>query len=124
MVSTDGCSVRANLHESPFRVRPCASRDVKPHIRRPEKKTNETLLAPTTVVDALKIRSLAVHANRIRQHYLEADSGPTVVLLHGFPATNYVSRHQIPVLAGYYRVIAPDLRGYGETEDHPDAIAQ
>jgi hypothetical protein len=93
-------------------------------IRRPEKMTNKTLLAPTTVVDALKIRSLAVHANRIRQHYLEAGSGPTVVLLHGFPETNYVWRHQIPVLAGYYRVIAPDLRGYGETEDHPDAIAQ
>jgi pimeloyl-ACP methyl ester carboxylesterase len=39
-----------------------------------------------------------------------------VVLLHGFPETHYAWRHQIPVLAQHYRVIAPDLRGYGETE--------
>jgi pimeloyl-ACP methyl ester carboxylesterase len=58
------------------------------------------------------IRSLTVHANRIRQHYLEAGSGPPVVLLHGFPETSYAWRHQIPALATHYRVIAPDLRGY------------
>ena len=47
---------------------------------------------------------------------LEAGSGPPVVLLHGFPETNYAWRYQIPVLARQYRVIAPDLRGYGETD--------
>ncbi|WP_264161045.1 alpha/beta fold hydrolase [Burkholderia contaminans] len=55
-------------------------------------------------------------ANGIRQHYLDAGSGPVVVLLHGFPETSYAWRHQIPVLARTYRVIAPDLRGYGETD--------
>jgi haloacetate dehalogenase len=60
-------------------------------------------------------RSLTIHANGIRQHYLEAGSGPPVVLLHGFPETNYAWRHQIPVLARRYRVVAPDLRGYGNT---------
>lgn len=55
-------------------------------------------------------------ANGIRQHYLDAGSGPVVVLLHGFPETSFAWRHQITVLARTYRVIAPDLRGYGETD--------
>ncbi|WP_445143386.1 alpha/beta fold hydrolase [Dyella sp. Tek66A03] len=55
-------------------------------------------------------------ANGIRQHYIDAGSGPAVVLLHGFPETNYAWRHQIPVLAERYRVIAPDLRGYGKSD--------
>jgi haloacetate dehalogenase len=63
-----------------------------------------------------EIRSLTVRPNGIRQHYLEAGNGPPVVLLHGFPETSYAWRHQIPVLARRYRVIAPDLRGYGDTE--------
>src|SRR4051812_44847697 len=62
------------------------------------------------------VRSLTLSANGIRQHYLEVGSGPPVVLLHGFPETNYAWRYQIPVLARHYRVIAPDLRGYGETD--------
>src|ERR1700722_19305167 len=56
------------------------------------------------------------HANGIRQHYVEAGEGAPVVLLHGFPFTNYTWRYQIPELAKRYRVIAPDLRGYGETD--------
>jgi haloacetate dehalogenase len=64
----------------------------------------------------MEIRHHTVHANGIRQHYLDAGQGPPVVLLHGFPETNYAWRHQIPALATRYRVIAPDLRGYGETE--------
>ncbi len=39
-----------------------------------------------------------------------------MVLLHGFPETSYAWRYQIPVLAERYHVIAPDLRGYGETD--------
>ena len=57
-----------------------------------------------------------VTANGIRQHYLDAGQGAPVVLLHGFPETNFAWRFQIPVLAEHYRVIAPDLRGYGETD--------
>jgi len=64
----------------------------------------------------IAIRHHTVTANGIRQHYLEAGDGPPVVLLHGFPETSYAWRHQIPELAKHYRVIAPDLRGYGETD--------
>jgi pimeloyl-ACP methyl ester carboxylesterase len=49
----------------------------------------------------------------IRLHYVEAGSGPLVVLLHGFPEFWYSWRHQIePLAAAGYRVVAPDMRGY------------
>jgi pimeloyl-ACP methyl ester carboxylesterase len=42
--------------------------------------------------------------------------GPAVVLLHGFPDSHALWRHQVPALVGAgYRVIAPDLRGFGES---------
>ena len=63
-----------------------------------------------------ELRHHTVIANGIRQHYLEAGSGPTVVLLHGFPETSFAWRYQIPALSAKYHVIAPDLRGYGETD--------
>lgn len=62
------------------------------------------------------LKSYSVKANGIRQHIVEAGEGPPVILLHGFPETGYAWRFQIPVLAERYRVIVPDLRGYGETE--------
>lgn len=57
-----------------------------------------------------------IKVNGIRMHYIEAGQGPPVFLLHGFPETCFAWRKQIPVLAQHYRVIAPDLRGYGDTE--------
>jgi haloacetate dehalogenase len=64
----------------------------------------------------MMITNHTLHANGVRQHYLEAGSGAPVVLLHGFPETSFAWRHQIPELAKRFRVIAPDLRGYGETD--------
>jgi pimeloyl-ACP methyl ester carboxylesterase len=55
-------------------------------------------------------------ANGLDMHYIEAGQGPPVVLLHGWPFTSFSWRKTIPALASRYRVIAPDLRGYGETE--------
>jgi pimeloyl-ACP methyl ester carboxylesterase len=47
-------------------------------------------------------------------HVIEEGAGPAVVLCHGFPELAFSWRHQIPVLAGAgYRVIAPDMRGFG-----------
>ena len=64
-----------------------------------------------------------VHANGIRMHYVEAGKGPLVVLCHGWPESWYSWRHQLPALAeARFRAVAPDQRGYGET-DRPEAIA-
>lgn len=57
-----------------------------------------------------------VRVNDLKMHYVEAGHGPPVVLLHGFPETWYCWRHQIPEMSSRYRLIVPDLRGYGETE--------
>jgi epoxide hydrolase 4 len=49
----------------------------------------------------------------IRLHYVEAGSGPLLVLLHGFPEFWYSWRRQIPALAqAGFHVVAPDMRGY------------
>jgi pimeloyl-ACP methyl ester carboxylesterase len=38
---------------------------------------------------------------------------PTILLLHGFPASSFMFRNLIPKLAGRYHVVAPDYPGYG-----------
>lgn len=48
-------------------------------------------------------------------HCITAGEGEPVVLLHGIPQTSYEWRHVIPHLAQRYRVIAPDLRGLGDS---------
>lgn len=63
-----------------------------------------------------------VSANGIRIHLAETGppDGPLVVLLHGFPEFWWTWRHLLPDLAGRgYRVVAPDLRGYGDTDKTP-----
>lgn len=57
-----------------------------------------------------------IQANGIRIHYVTEGEGPLVVLLHGFPEFWYAWRHQIPALSKHFKVVVPDLRGYGETE--------
>jgi len=63
-----------------------------------------------------------VQSNGIRMHMAEEGKGPLVVLLHGFPEMWYSWRHQLPAIASAgYHAVAPDLRGYGET-DAPPAV--
>lgn len=65
-----------------------------------------------------------LHINGLQMHVVSAGQGPAVLLLHGFPDTHIVWRHQIRALADAgYRVIAPDLRGYGKTDAPRDVQA-
>jgi pimeloyl-ACP methyl ester carboxylesterase len=64
-----------------------------------------------------------IATNGVELHVAEAGEGPLVVLCHGFPELWYSWRHQIPALAAAgYRVLAPDQRGYGDS-DRPDEVA-
>lgn len=51
----------------------------------------------------------------VRLHYVTAGSGFPVVLLHGWPQSWYEWRHIIPGLAERFQIIAPDLRGLGDS---------
>ena len=59
-----------------------------------------------------------IQADGVTIFYREAGpkDGPVVLLLHGFPASSFQYRELIPRLADRYRVIAPDLPGFGFTE--------
>src|SRR5580692_9248717 len=59
-----------------------------------------------------------VEADGVRVFYRAAGdaNSPVVLLLHGFPTSSFMFRELIPRLAGDYRVIAPDLPGFGFTE--------
>jgi pimeloyl-ACP methyl ester carboxylesterase len=59
-----------------------------------------------------------VEADGVRIFYRAAGDAnfPVVLLLHGFPASSFMFRDLISLLASNYRVIAPDLPGFGFTE--------
>ena len=61
-------------------------------------------------------------AGDIRMHYAEAGdpAAEPLVLLHGWPQNHYMWRRVIPLLADRFRIIAPDLRGFGWS-DAPDS---
>jgi pimeloyl-ACP methyl ester carboxylesterase len=64
-----------------------------------------------------------IESNGIKMRIAEkGDTGPLILLAHGWPESWYSWRHQLIALAeAGYRVVAPDMRGYGET-DAPAAV--
>lgn len=60
-------------------------------------------------------------AGDVEVFYREAGDkdAPVILLLHGFPTASHMFRELIPLLAGDYRVIAPDLPGFGNTMAPP-----
>jgi soluble epoxide hydrolase/lipid-phosphate phosphatase len=83
-----------------------------------------TLSVPVMAQGAAMPPVRKVKTNGINLAVYEAGSGPAVVLLHGFPGLAFTWRKQIPALvAAGYRVIAPDLRGYGQS-DTPKAVEE
>jgi pimeloyl-ACP methyl ester carboxylesterase len=65
-----------------------------------------------------------LRANGLSFNVAEAGDGPPVLLLHGFPDSWRLWRHQLAALAkAGHRVIAPDLRGFGKT-DRPAGVEE
>jgi len=63
-------------------------------------------------------------AGRVSLHLAEAGAGPALLLLHGWPQHWWCWRELIPRLATEYRVLAPDLRGWGWSEAPPGDYAK
>ena len=57
-----------------------------------------------------------------RVHYVTLGQGAPLVLLHGWPQTSYAWRKVMPALAQRFRVIAPDLRGLGDSSRPQDGF--
>lgn len=82
-------------------------------------ETPEMLCRPTDGQVALPLTSVRkIEADGVQVFYRAAGdpSAPVVLLLHGFPTSSFMFRELIPRLADHYRVIAPDLPGFGFTE--------
>ncbi len=72
----------------------------------------------------MEITHRIIDTNGIKMHIAEAGQGPLVVMCHGWPESWYSWRHQLIALAkAGYHAVAPDQRGYGET-DCPQEIDQ
>lgn len=65
---------------------------------------SDTFTHRTTVVNGIKL------------HYVIGGHGAPVILLHGYPQTSYAWRKVMPKLTNHYTVIAPDLRGLGDSD--------
>jgi 3-oxoadipate enol-lactonase len=78
------------------------------HIR---KKVNTLTTSQSTQIASINNRQIA---------YVDEGQGPAVVLIHGFCGSSAYWEHIIPVLSPSYRVIAPDLRGHGQSPTHSE----
>src|SRR5258706_1880596 len=70
----------------------------------------------------MAIEHRLVETNGVRLHCAVDGAGPLALFLHGFPESWYSWRHQLAALAPHFRVVAPDLRGYNES-DKPGGVA-
>ncbi|MGZ5548512.1 MAG: alpha/beta fold hydrolase, partial [Nitrososphaeraceae archaeon] len=66
-------------------------------------------------IDGVTFSHHMASVNGIQMHYVMGGKGDPIVLLHGFPQSWYEWRHIMPSLAKNYTVVAPDLRGFGDS---------
>jgi pimeloyl-ACP methyl ester carboxylesterase len=79
-------------------------------------------MEPTSVAAWRALPAHAVETNGITLHTVDHGEGPLVVLCHGFPELGFSWRHQVFALAeAGYRVLVPDMRGYGASSRPADA---
>jgi pimeloyl-ACP methyl ester carboxylesterase len=65
-----------------------------------------------------QVLSKKVAVDGLEVFYREAGSPskPTLLLLHGFPSSSHMFRDLLPLLAGHFHLVAPDLPGFGQTQ--------
>src|SRR5262249_31412428 len=116
---------RSRLHSQRAAVRGMRDQDMKAGEKQSSSMSGTGI--PRTTIHRIE-------ADGVNVFYRESgpDDAPVFLLLHGFPTSSFQSRDSIPRLADNYRVIAPDLPGFGFTEVPPerryqytfDALAQ
>ena len=84
----------------------------------PARKTSRSLKS------AAATESRFANVNGVRLHYLIAGQGDPVVLLHGYAQTSHMWRPLMAKLADRHTVIAPDLRGAGQSSTPPDGYTK
>src|SRR4051812_13439017 len=81
-----------------------------------------TIISLGSIHAAEPIAARDAKIDNVRLHYLTGGQGPAVLLLHGYAETSRMWRPLIPLLAGKFTVIAPDLPGIGESSVPADKI--
>jgi pimeloyl-ACP methyl ester carboxylesterase len=79
----------------------------------------------TSTVAGIAFEPRTIDAGGLETSYLEAGSGETVLMLHGSgPGVSALAnwQHNIPTLAQRFRVLAPDIVGFGATERADDIV--
>src|SRR5919202_5872988 len=80
-----------------------------------QQQQQSTLQGISFDIDNVTFSHHMASVNGIQLHYVIGGKGEPTVLLHGWPETWYEWRHVMPALAKNYTVIAPDLRGLGDS---------
>jgi pimeloyl-ACP methyl ester carboxylesterase len=73
----------------------------------------------TSMTPPIYFRSVAVDGLDLFYREAGPAEAPVLLLLHGFPTSSHMFRHLLPLLADRYRVVAPDLPGFGFTTSPP-----
>lgn len=76
----------------------------------------------TTIYSRTYYRTVVVNGTKIFYREAGSPEAPTLLLLHGFPSSSHMFRDLIPLLAGHFRLVAPDFPGFGQS-DMPDRKA-
>ena len=66
-------------------------------------------------IDGIPFSHHMASVNGIQMHYVMGGHGDPLVLLHGYPQSWYEWRYVMPFLAKNYTIVAPDLRGFGDS---------
>lgn len=83
-------------------------------------QTENALMNEESPIPGISFRFIESNGIRMRLATM-GDTGPLVIMAHGWPESWYSWRHQIQALANAgYRVVAPDMRGYGATDAPPN----
>src|ERR1700709_1912648 len=86
-----------------------------------KEKTNLTKINIMTD-ETIHYQTLNVRGINIFYREAGPKDAPVILLMHGYPTSSFMFRNLIPILATKYRVIAPDLPGFGFS-DAPDRSA-